>query len=155
ELGGDFGFDPKQILTAPVSLTNARYHQPAQKIAFFQSVIEKLRAMPGVEAAGVSNSVPFNAEQRAFSIQGQLAVPAEERRKARYFAVSPGQLHVLGIPVIQGRALRKSDTASTHKVALVNRVFAERFFPGESALGRYIRVDHDAPDWSEIVGIVG
>jgi putative ABC transport system permease protein len=155
ELGGDFGFDPKHVLTAAVSLTNARYHQPAQKIAFFQSVIEKFRAMPGVEAAGVSNSVPFNAEQRAFSIQGQLAVPPEERRKARYFAVSPGQLHVLGIPVIQGRALRESDTASTHKVALVNRVFAERFFPGESALGRYIRVDHDAPDWSEIVGIVG
>ena len=154
ELGGDFGFDPKHVVTAAVSLTNAQYHLPAQKIAFFQGVIEKLRAIPGVEAAGIANAVPFNAEQRAFSIQGRPAMPAE-RPKARYFAVSSGQLHVLGVPLIQGRALRESDNAGTHRVALVNRVFAERFFPGESPLGRYIRVDHDAPDWSEIVGIVG
>jgi putative ABC transport system permease protein len=155
QLGGDFGFDPNHVLAAAVSLTNARYRQPAQKTAFFQDVIGKLQAIPGVEAAGIANSVPFNAEQRAFSIEGQPAVPAAERSKARYFAVSPGQLHVLGIPLMQGRELRESDTASTHKVALVNRVFAERFFPGASPLGRYIRVDHDAPDWSEIVGIVG
>ena len=155
ELGGDFGFNPKHVLTAAVSLTNARYRQPAQKIAFFQEVVEKLRAIPGVEAAGIANAVPFNAEQRTFMIQGQPAVPAAERPKARYFAISPGQLDVLGMPLFQGRAIHDSDNATTHKVALVNRVFAERFFQGKSPLGQYIRVDHNAPDWSEIVGIVG
>jgi putative ABC transport system permease protein len=155
ELGGDFGFNPKQVLTAAVSLTNARYRQPAQKIAFYQDVVEKLRAIPGVEAAGIANAVPFNAEQRTFSIQGQPAVAAAERPKARYFAISSGQLDVFGMPLFQERAIHESDNASTHKVALVNRVFAERFFQGENPLGRYIRVDHDAPDWSEIVGIVG
>jgi predicted permease len=155
ELSGNFGFDPKRILTAAVSLTDARYRPPARKMAFFQAAIEKLQAMPGVEAAGVANAVPFNAERRAFSIQGRSTGAAAEQPKARYFAISPGQLHVLGVPLIQGRALRESDNANTPRVALVNRVFAERFFSGKSPLGSYIRVDHDAPDWSEIVGVVG
>lgn len=155
QLGGDFGFDPKHILTAAVSLTNARYHEPARQIAFFQAVIQKLRATPGVDAAGIAGAVPFNAEQRTFSIRVQPATPGVERPMARYFAVSPSQFGVLSIPLVQGRALRESDHASTHRVALVNRVFVKRFFQGQSPLGRYIRVDHDAPDWSEIVGVVG
>jgi putative ABC transport system permease protein len=155
EVGGDFGFDPKHVLTAAVSLTNARYREPARQIAFFQGVIEKLRAIPGAEAAGIANAVPFNAEQRTFSVQGRPVVSTVERPKARYFAVSPSHFRLLNIPLIQGRALRESDSASAGRVALVNRVFVERFFPGQSPLGRYIRIDHDAPDWSEIVGIVG
>lgn len=155
ELGGDFGFDPEHILTAAVSLTNARYHQPARQIAFFQAVIEKLRAMPGVDAAGIASAVPFNGEQRTFGIRGQPVSPGTHRPMAHYFAVSPGQFRVLSIPLIQGRALRESDNASARRVALVNRAFVKRFFPGQTALGRYIRVDHNAPDWSEIVGVVG
>ncbi len=155
ETGGDFGFDPARVLAASVSLTNARYREPARRIAFFQGVVEKLRAMPGVEAAGIANAMPFTAEERTFRIRGQRDVPAEERPSARYFAVSPGHFRVLGIPLIQGRAFGESDNAGALRVAIVNRVFAERFFPGQSALGRYIRVDHDSPDWSEIVGIAG
>ena len=155
DLGGDFGFDPKHVLTAAVSLTDARYHEPARRCAFFQSVVEKLRSMPGVEAAGIANAVPFNAEKRTFSIQGQPELPAAERPKARYFAVSPGQLNVLNIPLMQGRAILESDDARAPRVAVVNRAFAERFFPGQNPIGRYMRIDHDASGWSEIVGIVG
>ncbi|MBZ5591141.1 MAG: ABC transporter permease [Acidobacteriia bacterium] len=155
ELRADFGYDPKQVLTAAVSLTNARYHEPARRTAFFQSVLERLQGLPGVEAAGIANAMPFNAEKRTFSIQGQPAVPAAERPKARYFRVSPGQFRVLSIPLIRGRAIRESDNARAPRVAIVNRVFVERFFPGQNPLGRYIRIDLDAPDWSQIVGIVG
>jgi len=155
DLGGDYGFDPKRVLTAAVSLTDVRYHEPARRYAFFQSVVEKLGAMPGVEAAGITNAVPFNAESRGFRIQGQPDLSAAERPKARYFLVSPGQFHVLSIPLIQGRAIRDSDNARAPRVAVINKAFADRFFPGQNPLGRYIRVDHDAPDWSEIVGIAG
>jgi len=155
DFAGDFGFDPKRVLTAAVSLTDARYQEPARRSAFFESVVEKIGALPGVQAAGITNAVPFNAEKRTFSIQGLAAAPAAERPKARYFAVSPGQFDVLTIPLVQGRAFRASDDARAARVAIVNQVFAERFFPGQSPLGRYIRIDHDAPGWSEIVGIVG
>ncbi len=155
ETGGDYGFDPARVLAASVSLTNARYREPARRIVFFQGVVEKLRTMPGVEAAGIANAMPFTAEERTFRIRGQRDAPAEERPSARYFAVSPSHFRVLGIPLIQGRAFRESDNAGALRVAIVNKVFAERFFPGQSSLGRYIRVDHDSPDWSEIVGIAG
>ena len=155
ELGGDFGFDPKHVLAAAVSLTDARYHEPARRYAFFQTAVEKLGAMPGVEAAGISNSVPFNAERRSFSIRGQRDVPAVERPNARYFLVSPGAFRVLNIPLIRGRVIRESDDARAPRVAVVNRVFAERFFPGQNPLGHYVRLDLDAPGWNEIVGVVG
>ena len=155
ELGGEFGFDPKRILTAAVSLTDARYREPARRFAFFQGVGEKLGGMPGVEAAGIASSVPFAAEKRTFRIRGQADVRAPERPEARYFAVSAGYFRVLGIPLIRGRAFRESDNASSTRVAIVNRVFAERCFPGQDPLGRYVRIDHDDPGWSEIVGLAG
>jgi putative ABC transport system permease protein len=154
DLSGDYGFDPTRVLTTAVSLTSPRYHEPVRQIAFFQAVLEKLRGIPGIEAAGVATAVPFNAERPTFSIQGQQA-PPEERPRARYFAVTPSQFEVLTIPLIQGRSLSESDNANAHRVAVVNRVFADRFFAGKSPLGQYIRVDHGAPDWSEIVGVAG
>ncbi|HKW99046.1 MAG TPA: ABC transporter permease [Bryobacteraceae bacterium] len=155
ELAGDFGFDPKRVVTAAVSLTGAQYHEPARRYAFFQTVVEKLAAMPGVEAAGVTNAPPFNSERRTFSIRGKPEMPVVERPKARYFLISPGEFHVLSIPLIRGRLLRESDTERAPRVAVVNRVFAERFFPGQNPVGRYVRLDIDAPDWSQIVGVAG
>jgi putative ABC transport system permease protein len=155
ELHDNFGFDPEHVLIAPVSLSGARYREPARQIAFLQSVASKLEGAAGVEATGIANSVPFTAERRKFSIQGRPDIPGTAPSMARYFSVSPGQLAVLSIPLVQGRTLRDSDNAGAHRVALVNRVFADRYFPGESPIGRYIRVDHDDPAWSEIVGVVG
>jgi len=155
ERSGDFGFNPKQVLTAAISLTNARYHEPARRLDFFESVLEKAQQMPGVEAAGIASSVPFAAERRAFKMRGQTAMRASGDLKARYFAISPGQFHVLSTPLIRGREFSESDNARGPSVAIVNRVFAERFFPGQDPLGHYIQIDHDEPAWSEIVGIVG
>ena len=154
DLGGEFSFNPRQILVAAISLTDARYHDPERQKAFFQSTADKLRPMPGVEAIAIASAVPFNAEKRSFRIQGQPAVPAGEQPKARYFAVSPGYFDVLHIALVQGRAFRESDNAANQHVAIVNRAFAERFFAGQDPLGHYIRMDHDAPAWSEIVGMV-
>ena len=155
ERTGDFGFNPKQILTANISLTSARYHEPTRRFEFFQSVLEKAQRMPGVEAAGIASSVPFAAERRAFKIRGQTAVRTSGDLKARYFAISPGQFRVLSTPLIRGREFSESDNARAPHVAIVNRVFADRFFPGQDPLGHYIQIDHDEPVWSEIVGIVG
>jgi predicted permease len=155
ERAGDFGFNPKQVLTANISLTSARYHEPARRFEFFQSVLEKVQQMPGVEAAGIASSVPFAAERHAFKIRAQTAVRASGDLKARYFAISPGQFRVLSTSLVRGREFSESDNARAPHVAIVNRVFADRFFPGQDPLGHYIQIDHDEPVWSEIVGIVG
>ena len=158
ELGGDYGYDPRRVWTASISLTNARYHDPARQTAFFEGVIDKLRGLPGIEAAAVASNVPFNAGTLTFRIRGQAALPGVERERARYFAVSPDYFRVLRIPLIQGRGFRGSDHARTPRVAIINRVFAERFFAGHNSIGRYISIDRGDPAepvWSEIVGIAG
>ena len=156
EVTGDPGFDAARVLTAAVSLTDARYHDPARRTTFAESTIGTLRGMPGVEAAAVASAVPFEAGRQSFSIQGQPLLPPPDRKRARYFAVGPEYFRALGIPLIQGRAFASADRAGARRVAIVNRVFAERFFPGRSAIGRYIAIDHDEPArpvWSEIVGV--
>jgi len=158
DLGGDFGFDPKRVLTAGISLTSVRYREPARRAVFFERVEDNLRGVTGAEAVALADSAPFNAGKNTFSIQGVPVVPAAERPKARYFAVSPGYFSVLGIQLAQGRAFRVFDNAAAPHVVIVNRAFAEHFFPGHGALGRYIRIDHDpsgAAAWSEIVGVIG
>jgi putative ABC transport system permease protein len=158
ELGGEYGYDPGRVLTASISLTNARYHDPARQAAFFEGVIDKLRGLPGIEAAAVASNVPFNAGTRTFRIQGQAALPEAERERARYFGISPDYFRVLQIPLIQGRAFRGSDHARAPRVAIINRVFAERFLAGHNPIGRYISIDRGDPAepmWSEIVGIAG
>jgi len=158
ELAGDFGFDPKRILTAEVALTNARYEKPARVSAFLESVVEKLQASAGVEAVAVADATPFRAGKHTFSIQGAPVLPVTERPRARYFAVSPGYFRVLTIPLLQGRVFGESDNASATHVAIVNRVFVEHFFPGQNPLGRYIRIDYgerNESKRSQIVGIVG
>ncbi len=158
DVGGDFGFDPARVLTAGISLTNARYHDSVRQTAFFQSVIERLRGLPGVEAATVSDALPFNAGKLTFSLQGQPVLPAGERPKARYFAVGPDYFRVLNIPLIQGRVFRESDNTRALAVALINRVFANRFFAGQNPVGRRISIDTGEPGnpaWREIIGITG
>jgi putative ABC transport system permease protein len=156
EMSTDFGYDTKRVLTAGISLTSARYHEPARRFVFCQSVIEKVRGIPGVKAVAIANAVPFTAGKHNFSIQGQPVVPAAERPSARYFSVSPDYFRALSISMIHGREFRESDSARAPRVAIVNRVFAERFFRGQSPLGQYIRIDEGEPAeaaWSEIVGI--
>jgi putative ABC transport system permease protein len=158
DVGGDFGFDPTRVLTAGISLTNARYHAPACQTAFFQSVIEKLRGAPGIEAATVADALRFNAGRLTFSIQGQPVLAAAERPKARCFAVGSDYFRVLRIPLIQGRTFRETDNASAPAVAMTNRVFAKRFFAAQNPIGRRISIDRGElgePVWREIIGIAG
>jgi len=155
ELWGDFGFDAKHVMVVEVALTSPRYRDPARREAFLRGASTKIGQLPGVAAAGIANGVPFNSGHRRFSIQGQSDLPPSQRPRARYFAVNPEDFRVLNIPILRGRVFRESDAAGSPRVAIVNRAFAERFFAGQNPLGRYIRVEHSAPAWSEIIGIAG
>jgi len=157
EMGGDYGYDPGSVLTADLQLTSVRYQDAARRVAFVRRVMEKLQALPGVEAVAVSDAVPFDAGKRTFRIQGQPLVPPADRPGARYGAVTPDYFRALGVPLMQGRAFRETDAGAAPPVAMINRAFALRFFGGRESMGRYISVDSresDEPVWREIVGIV-
>ncbi len=157
EMGGDYGYDPGSVLTADLQLTGLHYQDPLRRVAFVRRVMEKLQALPGVEAVAVSDAIPFDAGKRTFRIQGQPLMPPADRPGARYGSVTPDYFRALGVPLIQGRAFRDSDADAAPPVAIVNRAFARRYFSGQESIGRYIAIDSREsaePVWREIVGIV-
>jgi predicted permease len=156
------GMDPNQVLTANISLSSARYKDPAGQVAFFQEAIQRLETLPGVISAGATTTLMPSATDETrvvtFSIAGQPALLRAKRERTEYFAISTDYLRTERIPLVRGRNFLPSDGAQAPSAALVNQAFVQRFLPSEQPIGKHIRVDtsaSDRPDWSEIVGVVG
>ena len=155
-----FGINSNQVLTANISLSNAGHKDPSKQAAFFQEAIQRVEALPGVISAGATSTLPLGDYERTvtFSIEGRPALSRSERARTTYFAISPGYLRTLEIPLIRGRSFLSSDSAQALPVALVNEAFVRRYFPDEDSIGKRLRLDTDSldrPNWSEIVGVVG
>lgn len=154
------GIDSSNVLTANISLSSASHKDPSKQAAFFQQAIEHLEALPGVDSAGATSTLPLGEYGRTvtFSVEGHPPLLRGERERTNYFAISPDYLRTLGIPLIRGRKFLSSDNAQAPPVALVNQEFVRRYFPNEEPIGKRIRLDTsgmDRTDWSEIVGVVG
>jgi putative ABC transport system permease protein len=152
----DPGFHPDHTLAVTVDLPDSRYRTAAQMRAFHQSTLEKLEGIPGVEAAGAVNWVPFgrNLVRGDFQLEDGRRLPAG-------FAVdkpvvSPDYLRALGIRLVSGRAFRESDDGAAPGVVLISQAVARRLWPGEDPIGRRISMaDKPKPgDWLTIVGVV-
>lgn len=154
----DPGFDPQNLLTARLSLADARYEKAATQSAFFQELLEKLKVIPGVESAAVTSDLPaWDAGDVPFRLKGQDYTPAEVRPRALHFVVSPNYLRTAGIALIAGRGFTESDNANAPAVTLICEVFARRYFPDGDAIGKQVLIDSGdakSAEWRQIVGIV-
>lgn len=160
-ISGAFGIDANQVLTANISLTSKRYSAAATQVAFFHNVIQRLSAVPGVTYAGATTTLVPNAEDDhrivTFSIAGQPSLLRAKRERTEYYAISPGYLRAVGIPLLRGRSISEADTAQVEPVVLVNQTLVQRYFPNDDPLGKHLRPDTDPSeraDWPEIVGVV-
>jgi len=152
----DPGFDPEGVLSARLSLPDTKYGTKEQKVAFFGELLGRLRALPGVEAAGVVNDAPLGGSNSNgdFTLEG--ASPVEGVRFITEFRVaSPGYFPAMRIAVRQGRDFGPQDTAKSEPVLIVNEAFARRFLGGAEALGRRVKLGwSDAEPFRTIVGVV-
>ncbi len=156
----DPGFNPAQVLTADMSLPFARYNTDAKRAAFYQELVPRLAALPGVEAAGIVSDLPLSG-MNADSSYTHDAIPPEQQRRsppsADYRHCSPQYFSAIGIPLLRGRAFAEHDTPGAQPVAIVNETLARRIWPNEDALGK--RIAFFAPEglepWRVIVGVVG
>jgi predicted permease len=155
----DPGFQPDRLLTFNLSLPEANYPQPRQ-LAFYGHLLEQLGSVPGATSAALAMPLPLTGSSMtvAFNIE-QRPSPPHERPASNMAIVSPGFFQTAGIPLIQGRDFGEKDDADGPPVVIVNRAFAERFFPGESAVGKRIEPgatsDARGTRMREIVGVVG
>jgi putative ABC transport system permease protein len=128
---GDAGFDPNNVLTMRVRLVAARYPTPAQRSAFFQAALQRIRALPGVEAAGTIDDLPFAAgSAQALQLEGEP--PRREPVAVQVRQVTPGYLRAMGIPVLRGRDLVETDA----EVLLVSRDAAKLYWGEDDPIGR-------------------
>jgi len=154
----DLGFRVDHLLTASVTLDDARYKDASQQSLFVRNLIPQLAQLPGVEAVAATSDLPATGPGTVtFRIQGQPEVPANQQLTASDSVVTSDFFRTAGIPLLRGRAFTEQDTPIAPPVVIVNQEFVNRHFHGQNPLGKQIQlnVSSAAPQWSEIVGIVG
>jgi len=152
----DPGFNQNNALTASVSLPSRKYPEENQRSAFFQQLLEKVRALPGVQAAGASNVVPLGGDYvLGFVIEGRPPLAPGAGQSTNYYAVSADYFKAMGIPLLRGRVFTEQDTRNSMRVAVISESMAKRVFPNEDPIGKRIHVTNGPTVFREIVGIVG
>ena len=149
------GFDPEGLISARLSLPESIYKTEEQQAAFFTTLEQQLKSLPGVSGAAIVDALPFtNAGGSAsFSIQGRAQGPSDPGPHGNTRVVSPEYFSTLRIPVVRGRAFEPTDRAKTEPVAIVDETLARAYWPGQDPLGQHISFGGHSPQMT-IVGIV-
>lgn len=154
----DLNYSTAGIYTARVQLPDAGYPDNASRLQFYDELLADLQAIPGVEAAALSDGLPpFRAGSWMIEPEGTTYERDEDYPYVRRGRVTPDYFRTFDAPVLRGRMLTAADRAGTLPVAVVNESLARSYFPEGDAVGRRFRVvDDDQPDapWITIVGIV-
>jgi putative ABC transport system permease protein len=155
------GFDPSQAAVVQLILPKAKYPEPEKHRQFFEQILRKLAALPGVEAAGGAFPMPFSGNDTGstFSIAGQPPRSAGQELEASHLTITPDYFRAMHTPVLRGRAFDARDTKDSPPVVVINDVLAQRYFPAGNAIGQQIILtngENNQPSPpKEIVGVVG
>ncbi|MBI3886379.1 MAG: ABC transporter permease [Opitutae bacterium] len=151
------GFRPGGVLTAQLALPAAKYDRPEKRVAFADAVLARLRALPGVTVAGLTDVLPFTGSNNQGSYRSPDIVlpPGAPGPHGQQRYVDPGYFSALGLTLLRGRLFAATDTAGTQRVVVVDRLLADKYWPGQDPLGKRISRGGDAnPTVWNIVGVV-
>jgi putative ABC transport system permease protein len=149
--------EPASMLTMRLVITDNKYHEPYQRLAFYRDVLDRVRALPGVRTAAAVTALPYTGHSngRGFTIEGRPVEP-EQLPNAMYQVATPSYFELAHVPLVAGRLLAETDGADAPKVAVISEQMAQRWWKNESPLGKHIRLggaDSKTP-WLTIVGVV-
>jgi putative ABC transport system permease protein len=152
------GFVSEQVLTARLNPSGPGFTQQADFDKFYTQVVDKIGALPGVQDAGVINTLPLDkGPTTGFRVEGRPITTPDKWPMVNYRSVSPNYFRAMGIPVVQGRSYTDRDNTNAPLVMIINQQTAREIFPGESPVGKRItfgNIDNGQPRWFEIVGVV-
>ncbi len=151
------GFDASNVLTMRVSIPADKFPSPSGEINFFHEVLHRVRALPGVRAAGTIDSLPLGGggSHQPFSIEGRPVLPMAEQPEVDVRMASTGYLNTMHIPVIRGRDFIEADQVGRPGVALISDALARRYWPNEDPIGKHFTLTFFPGVVREVVGIVG
>jgi putative ABC transport system permease protein len=154
----DPGFRAEHALAVDLALPSAAYPEDEQVRAFYTTLEERVRGLPGVQAVGSSSSVPMGGGYwgSPLLVEGLPAPDQDEDQVVQVRIVTPGLLPTMGVPILRGRGFQASDGPTSPRVALITESAAERYFPGRDPVGMRVSIPRrNGPEWAEVVGIVG
>jgi putative ABC transport system permease protein len=149
------GFQSEKVLTAFVSLPVAQYREPSQRAAFSRSVLERVRAIPGVRSAATIDFLPYNGGPGSGGVEiaGHPRNPNEPQQIIWQTRASPGFFETLGIPILRGRDIAASDEQGSPGAAVVDEITAQKLFPNADPIGMQITVPLAGSTFT-VVGVV-
>jgi len=155
------GFAPSQVLTMQVQAAGRAYSPDSARMQYFARALEAVRAVPGVRAAALTSQLPLSGDLDAYGIVFE-SIPRDKENdygSALRYAVTPGYVETMGIPLRRGRLLDEHDATGGPEAILLNESLARRLFPGRDPIGQRVRLGPEigSPDrpWDVVVGVVG
>ena len=150
------GFDPAGVLTMRVALPAASYATPEQVVVFYRKLMDSVRTLPGVQAAGAARLLPLGSTIGDFGLRVEGYVPPPgTNAKGDWQIVTDGYLEAMGERIVKGRGFTAADTTNTQLVALVNEELVRRYLPERDPIGARLRIGgRDDRPWVTVVGVV-
>ena len=148
------GFDPENVLTLRVPLPEARYKEYAQVDNFWNELLARVRALPGVESAGLTRGLPMNGGiESGVMLEGQETTNPRDITVAVNLFAEPGYFKTMNIQLLQGRFISEQDTKDAPMVAMVDEMFVARLIPDGNPIGKRLRIGGDRAPLRQIVGV--
>jgi putative ABC transport system permease protein len=155
------GFNSEHVLSFDVALPGVKYRTSELQSRFFESLLEQLRSLPGVEEAGIASRVPLQQKRGdavpsiPYSVEGQAKPPGSPPDLMEATIASPGYFRAIGIQLLRGRFFNDHDHQKAENAVIVDEEFVNRHWPGEDPIGRRIRFAAGRPRYLTVIGVVG
>jgi predicted permease len=154
----DPGFDAAGVVTMSVALPETRYPSDTAWITFFDALMPRVAALPGVQSVGAASSLPLQGGwSTSFTVEGLTVPDGDIGPYGNFRPVYPDFHRTLRIPLLRGRLFTDADRMGAPAVAIVDELMAQRYWPGQDPIGKRVSFSgtDDAPEWAEVVGVVG
>jgi predicted permease len=150
----DPGFETRDVAIFTTNLDILGYSRE-QGMQFYEQAIERLSSLPGVVSAAIAGKIPcgISVSIQEFVIEGVEPPPNDDGYAIDVTTVGPGYFQTMGIPLLAGRDIARTDTEESTPVVIVSETMARRFWPGENPIGKRIRYPGDDREWFEVIGV--
>jgi putative ABC transport system permease protein len=154
----DPGFRADHLLALNVDLSEVKYSDNARRTAFFDEVVRRVQALPGVRSIAVAGNLPFtyNGDSMGIAVEGIPDPPSDQWPDVIYRAVGPGYFSTMGIPLVRGRDFNDQDTLDTTITVVVSEKTAKHYWPNDDPIGKRLKAGATTSDspWRTVIGVV-